>query len=120
VIEIRGDRTTYRLLALAQSNNLIDFVGPDNRIHFRHVGQNVLSIPFHQTSGYDQLFSLTSPFMLRHLQDGVHRLLLGQIDKTAGVDDDNVRVFRLMGQFVAALNQFTHHYFRVHQILWTA
>ncbi len=58
--------------------------------------------------------------MLRHLQNGVDRLLLGGVDERAGVDDDDVGVFGARGDLRSALREQAHHHLAVHQVLGTA
>src|SRR5262249_25383920 len=57
--------------------------------------------------------------VLGHLQNRVHGLLLGRIDKAAGIDDNDVCVPWFVRELVAAIGQLTHHHFRVYKILGT-
>ena len=58
--------------------------------------------------------------MLRHLEDGVDRLLLGFVDERAGVYHQNVCRLRVIGNLRARLVEQAHHDFTVDQILGAA
>ncbi len=57
---------------------------------------------------------------LGHFEHGLDRLSLGVVDKTAGVDHDDVGLGRVGGQFDAGPLQVSEHQFAVHQVLCTA
>ena len=58
--------------------------------------------------------------MLRHLQDRVHRLLLGSVNERTGIDHDDVSVFGTGCNFCPARREQAHHDLAVHQVLGTA
>src|SRR5262249_49121922 len=56
----------------------------------------------------------------RHLQDGVHGLLLGAVDEGAGVHDDHVGGRRVRHHLVAAGLELADHDLAVDQVLGAA
>ena len=75
------------------AQNLLQLAGADDGVDFRNVLLDFVAIAFDQAAGDDQLLRAAGSLVLRHLQDGVDRLLLGSVDERAGVDDDDVGVF---------------------------
>ncbi len=57
---------------------------------------------------------------LRHLEDGVDRLLLGRVDERAGVDDDDVGVAGVGGDLVPGLSRVAQHDLAVDEVLRAA
>jgi hypothetical protein len=58
--------------------------------------------------------------VLGQLENRVDRLLLGPVDEGAGVDDQHVRLRRVLGQLVAGALGEAEHDFRVDEVLRTA
>ena len=58
--------------------------------------------------------------MLRHLEDGVDRLLLRFVDERAGIYHQNVGRLRAIGKLRARLIKQPHHDFTVDQVLGAA
>jgi len=100
--------------------DLLQLSGTDDSIHFGDVLLDFVAIALDQAPGNDQLLRLAGDFVLGHFEDRVHRLLLGGVDKRAGIDDDDVGVFGASGDLGAALRKQTHHDLAVHQVLGTA
>ena len=59
-------------------------------------------IPFGEAAGHDEL--LIKPFLLRHVEDALDGLDLGRLDKSAGIDDQDIRFFGI-GRHPAAARQ---------------
>ena len=55
---------------------------------------DIAAIALHQAAGDNQLLRAADPLVLRHFQDRVDGFLLGGIDETTGVDDQD---FGLIG-----------------------
>ena len=56
-------------------------------------------------------------FVLRHLQDGVYRFLLGRVDERAGVYHDDVGIFGAGREFGTGVSEHTHHDLAVDEVL---
>ncbi len=56
----------------------VEFVGADERVHFRHFLADVAAIALHQAAGDDQLLRAADLLVFGHLEDGVDRFLLGR------------------------------------------
>ena len=102
------------------TQNLLQLAGADHRIDLRNVLLDFVAIAFHQAAGNDQLLRPAADLVLRHLQDRVHRLLLGRVDERAGVHDDDVGVFGARRDLGPTLREQAHHDLAVHQVLGTA
>ena len=120
MIKVRSYRTAVIDAGLANVHNLIDFVGAHHGIDLRHLHAQVALETLHQAARHDELFGAPHLFELGHLEDGVHGLFLGRVNKRAGVDDDDVSVLGMRGQFVATGGQVAHHHLGIHQVLGTA
>lgn len=75
---------------------------------------------FDEAAGDDEALGATGVFELGHFEDGVDGLLLGGVDEGAGVDDDDVGVFGVSGEFVSFRDEIAHHDFGVDEILGAA
>src|SRR5215471_4997330 len=58
--------------------------------------------------------------MLRHLEDSIHGLPLRGLDKTAGVDDQNLGLIGTRRELVAFARQNAHHHLTVHEVFGTS
>jgi hypothetical protein len=87
--------------------------GIDGGVSLRQFGL----IPFHIAAcGYDPDLRIH----LLHLEgspEGLFRLLPRGLDKSAGIDDDDVGILLLFGETVAGLGQAPQHDLAVHKIL---
>ncbi len=89
----------------------LQFAGAYHGIHFRDIPANLVAVALHQASGDDQLGCPPPGFVARHLQNRVNRLLLGGINKTARVDNQDLRLFRTRSQARTGAIQQPHHHF---------
>ena len=121
VIEIRLEGIPLGgLHAFAERRDLLQLIGADDRVHFRHVLPDVAAIALHQAAGDDQLLRAAGLLVLGHLEDGVDRFLLGGIDEAAGVDDEDVGIGGMRRQLVALRGELAHHDFGIDEILRAA
>jgi hypothetical protein len=91
--------------------------GADDRVHFRHLLQNLRAITFDQAARHDQFFCRAEFLVLRHFKNGVHGLFLRRFNKAARIDDQNFRFIGARRQFVAFVRKDTHHHLAVHEVL---
>ena len=75
---------------------------------------------FDEAAGYDEALGAAGVFELGHFEDGVDGFLLGGVDERAGIDDDDVGVLRMSGEFVPIEDEISHHDFGVDEILGAA
>ena len=92
----------------------------DDRIRFGEQVGSLLLVALRQTSGEDDLLQRPLFFQGSQLQNGLDGLLLGGLDKSAGVYDCNVSFSRLGHKLVAMGTQLRQHALRIHQILGTS
>ena len=118
--ERRHRRNRRPLVAVDRVDDVRHFSGAEDGVDLGNFPFQLFSIPFGQTAGHDQPAARAALLMLRHLEDGVDRLLLRLVDEGAGVDHDHLGVRRVGGQLVAVALSQTEHHFGVHQILRAA
>ena len=100
--------------------NLFQFARTHNRVDFGNVLADLVAKALDQASCYDQFLCLAAGFVGGHFEDRIDRLLLGALDKRAGVDYDHVGVFRSAGQLRSCPRQQAHHHLAIHEILGAA
>ena len=81
---------------------------------------NLVAVALDQASGDDQLFRFAGRFVARHFEDGVDGLLLGGVDKAAGVDDQDFGVFWTRGEARAGAVEQAHHHLGVDEVFGAA
>ena len=99
---------------------LTQFVGTKNKIDFGNLLEKLISIALSETTRNDQLPATALLLQFCHLQDCIDRLLLGTVDKAAGVDDDHVGRLPTGRDLIPMLRQGSKHHFAVDQVLRTA
>ena len=117
VIKVRLRAAGVRLQAFAHRHDLRQFIGANQRVHFRKLIANLIAIALHHASRHDQLPRLAGFLVFGHLQNRVDGFLLGRIDEAAGVDHQDFGVARLRRQLVPALRQMAHHHLCIHEVL---
>ena len=94
--------------------------GAHDAVHLRQLVQYLLLVALGETARHQNFAHLTGAFQLRHGENGVDGLLLGAVDKPAGVDDHGIRARRLLQQRMPRVAAQRHHLLGIHQILGTA
>ena len=72
-----------------------------------------------EAAGDDQAAAGAVLLVLRHLEDGVDRLLLGRIDERAGIHHEDVGVGRVVRQLVARLLRQPEHHLGIDEVFGT-
>ena len=109
-----------RLLAVQRADNVRNLAGAEHHVDLRDLGLELVSVPLAQAAGHDQPFARPAALEFGHLEDRVDRFLLGRINEGAGIDDDDVRVLGVGGDFMPGLARQAQHDFAIHKILRTA
>ena len=128
LLSIHNRRIGFRDMILpAARHHLVNGVrdavnghGPDDLIHLRNLLLDLLPVALREAACSDEYLNLPFLFQLRHLQEGVHALLLGISDETAGIDHHGFRLCLIVRKAVSPLCQHAEHHFRIHQIFVTA
>ncbi len=63
------------------------FANAEQQVDLRHGFLQFLAVALGKAAGDDEPLAAAALFILRHLQNGVDGLLLGALDKAAGVYD---------------------------------
>ncbi len=100
--------------------NRFELAGADDCINLGNVLADLISVALHQASGDDQLSCRAGSLEASHLENRIHRLLLGRVDKTAGVYDQDFSLFRMGGQSRAGAIEQAHHHLGVDEVFGAA
>ena len=100
--------------------NALQLSSAEYGVHFRNILLYFVAVALDQTARNNQLLGATRGLVLGHLEDGVHRFLLGGVDERAGVNDNDVGVFGAGRNLCATLRQQPHHDLAIHQVLGAA
>jgi hypothetical protein len=94
-----------------------DIAGAEDGVDLRNLGLQLVAVALGQAAGDDE--GLTGPGLLElgHLQNGVHRLLLGLVDERAGVDDQHLGPGGVARQLVARLLGQPEHHLGIDEVL---
>ena len=101
-------------------HDFFQLVGADHGVHFGNVAADLIAVALHQATRHHQSFEAAGLLELSHFENGLDRFLLGGVDETARVDDDDLGVLRIRSQLPAVRGELPHHDFGVHQILGAA
>jgi len=96
------------------------FAGADYSVHFGDALANFVAVALDQAAGDDEFFGTARGLVAGHFQDGVDGLLLGGVDETARVDDEDFGLFGMGGEACAGAVQQTHHHLGVDEVFGTA
>ena len=99
-------------------------VGPglDDGVDLGNALANLVAVPLHEASCHNQplRFATVRNLVPHHLQDGVHRLLLGRVDKAARIHHQDLGVLGPCRQLAARAVEQPHHHLGIHQVLRAA
>ena len=105
---------------LQRRHDLAVAAGTHDAVYLRQLRQNLLLVALGEAAGDQNFPHLPLRLQLRRGEDGVDGLLLGAVDKAAGVDDHHVGAGRLLLQGMPRVAAQRHHLLGIHQILGTA
>ena len=89
-------------------------------VDLRDVPHQLLRVALGQAPRHAEPPALPGPFILGHLKDGLDRLLLGGLNKPAGVDQQHVRLRGELRQLKPVPLKQIQHLLRVHTVFDTA
>ncbi len=92
----------------------------ENRVDLGNLLTQFVAIALRQAAGHDQSLTRAGLLVLRHLEDGVDRLLLRLVDERAGVDDEHVGVGGIAGQLMPLFLGEPEHDLGVNEVLGAA
>ena len=92
-------------------------VHAQQQVDLRDFLQQVARIPLAEAAGDGQHFAAAGFLVLGHFQNRIDGFLLGRIDKTAGIDQQNIRFLRPVGQEEAPVLQQAQRRFGIHPVL---
>ena len=95
-------------------------IGSKNRIHFRDLFLHFILITLRQTTGYDQRLAYACLLLFSHLKDRIDAFFLRISDKTATVDDDDIRLGLIIDKCNSVAGQHSDHIFRIDKVLVAA
>ena len=110
-------RGQHAQIAFDRFHDALDFAGADDRVHFRHLLEDLRSKALHQAARHDQFFRCAKFLVLRHFQNGVHRFFLRRLNKAARIDHQHFGFVRARRQLVPFARKNTHHHLAVHEVL---
>src|SRR5262245_49615937 len=96
-----------------------DLAGAEDRVNLGDLFLQLVAIALGEAAGDDEAAAGAVLLVLRHLENRVDRLLLRAVDEGAGVDDQDLRARRVVGQLVPRLLREPEHDFGIDQILRT-
>ena len=94
-----------------------DVAGAEDGVDLGDLGLQFVAVAFGQAPGHDERLARAGLLELGHLEDGIHRFLLGLVDEGAGVDDEHLGASRVAGELVARLLGQPEHDLGVHEVL---
>ena len=100
--------------------NRLQLACANDGIHFRNIFTDLVAVTFDEAAGNDQFGCPAFSFEASHFENGVDRLLLGRVDKTAGIDDEDFRFLGPRRQACAGMVKQAHHDLGIDEILGTA
>jgi hypothetical protein len=101
-------------------DDLLNFSRAEQRVDLRNLLPQLVAIALGEAAGDHEAPAPAIFFVLRHLEDGVDRLLLCLVDEGAGVHDEHVRVSGVARQLVAGIPSKAEHHLGVDEVLGTA
>ena len=87
---------------LDRLGDLVVGAGAEHGVHLGHFSEDLLAVALGEAAAGDDALERAVLFQPRNVENVLDRLLLGALDKAAGVDDDDV-CHRLVGRDLVAL-----------------
>ena len=84
----------------ANRPDLVQFVGADQGIHFRHVRLDIAAVALDEATGHHQALRPPHFLVLGHFQNRIDRFLLGRVNKAAGVYDQDIGLIGMGSEFM--------------------
>ena len=103
-----------------RSQDLFQFARAHNSVDFRNILPDLVPIALHQATGHNEPPRPAIRLVLRHLEDRIDGLLLGRVNKRAGIDDENLGRLHVGRHLRAGAVQQTHHDLAVDEVLGAA
>lgn len=100
-----------------------DLVEADEGVDFRQEAGEIFLEPLGEAAGDDDFLFLAGGVLLAcvdGVDDGADGLVLGDIDKGTGVDDEGIGHFGIRDEGHAFILKVTEHDFRIDEVLGTA
>ena len=113
---VRFSRLAASGATLNGFNDFLELPSPNHRIDGGYLFQDLFAITLHQAPCDHQALRSAVHFMLGHLQNRIHRLLLRRGDKAACVNDQHVRFVGSRRHFVSVLRENAHHDLTVDEV----
>ena len=111
---LRGQNAQF---AMHGFQDAFHFAGSHDRVHFRHLSENLVAVAFDEASCNDKFFRRAEFFVLRHLENGVNGFLLSGFNEAAGVDHKHVGFVCARRQFVTIARKNAHHHLAIDKVL---
>src|SRR5688572_7574358 len=102
---------------IANSQDVVDLAGADERVDLRHLCFQFVAITLDQTTGYDQALRIAAVFHPGSFKYGVNRFLFCGINKPARVYDQSVRFVCVGSDLITVLLKLAHHHLAVDEVL---
>src|SRR5262252_4806466 len=71
------------------------FASSEDGVDFRNFLAELVAVALRKTAGHDETLTVALCLVPRHVEDRVNRFLLGGVDESASIDDDDVRTRRI-------------------------
>ena len=97
--------------------DLRELVQSDERIHFGNGALEFRLVPLDQAARHDDSLAPARLFPGTGAQDGIHRLFLGVANEAAGIDEDDIGLFRGWRQGDPLGPEHRHHVLGIHEVL---
>ena len=95
-------------------------VDTEKQVDFRDLFEQVLRVTLGEAAGDYQQPASSGLFILRHIQDRVDGFLLGGVDEPAGINQQDIRLLRILCQFETLCFQKAQGGLGVHPVLVAA
>ena len=94
-------------------DNIVYTSNAQNSVYLRHFSKHFLAVTLGQTAGDNDALEAFMFLQPGDIQNVVHRLFFGRLNKGAGVDDDNIRFGLIRCDLMPCRQQFVKHHFGI-------